>query len=137
MGIIGAVRNDVGVEGMVHNPKACYIIAKVLDAYDSGSSSDIIDAVRWAASQGAKVINMSLAGLSYSIAANDMFDKIYKDGVLAVASAGNDGDSGFAYPASYTSVISVTAVGEKSSHAWFANTNSKVDLSAPVSISRG
>src|SRR5215472_18942643 len=57
-------------------------------------------------------------------------------GVVLVASAGNDGAAGrrftpFSYPASFTGVISVAAVGARGRRAPFSDRNASVVISAP------
>ena len=105
-------------------------------AYDDAIANGITYAVR----HGAGVINMSLGGtdatrsvrvaLAYAIAHN----------VVVVAAAGNDGTRGhrftpYSYPASFTGVISVAAVGANGKRASFSDQNSSVVVSAPgVSI---
>jgi type VII secretion-associated serine protease mycosin len=96
----------------------------------------IPDGIRYAVSHGAEVINMSLGSnmptrdmrtaLAYAISHN----------VVVVASAGNDGSSGggytpYSYPASFTGVISVAAVGASGARASFSDRNSSVVISAP------
>ena len=58
-------------------------------------------------------------------------DNAFNNGVLLVASAGNDGSSIYNYPASYDSVISVSAVDSSKNWATFSNKNDQVELSAP------
>jgi len=96
----------------------------------------IPDGIRYAVGHGAGVINMSLGAaepardmrlaIGYAISRN----------VVVVASAGNDASarSGFtpySYPASFTGVISVAAVGATGRRATFSDRNASVELSAP------
>ncbi|MGT0150444.1 S8 family serine peptidase [Vibrio metschnikovii] len=55
----------------------------------------------------------------------------YQQGMLLVAAAGNSGNSGFSYPASYDAVVSVAAVNSSGNVANFSQFNSQVELSAP------
>lgn len=77
----------------------------------SGAFEDLsvlLDSVEWMVKGGASVINMSLGGVGYSIAA----DRAYKrwqmsNNVLFVVAAGNDGEAGISttmYPAAYDGV---------------------------------
>jgi subtilisin family serine protease len=79
---------------------------------------------------GAKVINMSLGGSSYSASENSMFAYLYGKGVVSVAAAGNSGTTAHHYPASYASVLSVAAVDSSKRLAVFSQRNSGVDISA-------
>jgi serine protease len=80
---------------------------------------------------GAKVISMSLGGAGSSAVEQQAFDNAYEAGLLSIAAAGNDGNSGFSYPASYDSVISVAAVDANANVANFSQFNSQVEIAAP------
>ena len=53
------------------------------------------------------------------------------DDVLLVAAAGNGGNTGFSYPASYTSVMSVGALDSNENIASFSQRNEQVDIAGP------
>mmetsp|Transcript_25682 Transcript_25682/g.39468 ORF Transcript_25682/g.39468 Transcript_25682/m.39468 type:complete len:178 (+) Transcript_25682:570-1103(+) len=74
---------------------------------------------------------MSLGGGGYSELEDFVYDYLYDEGFLVVAAAGNDGNSDKSYPASYKSVISVSAVCSNKKRASFFQYNSQVELSAP------
>jgi subtilisin family serine protease len=61
--------------------------------------------------QGAKVINMSIAG-GPTNTGQAYFSRAYAAGTLSVAASGNNGRYMDSYPASYTDVISVAAINE-------------------------
>jgi subtilisin family serine protease len=63
------------------------------------------------------VINMSLGGPGLSDILKDAIDYAIANGVIVVASAGNEGDAGMGYPGAYAPVISVGACGWK--YEWF------------------
>lgn len=105
--------------------------------YNSNTSyADAIpDGIRYAVGHGASVINMSLGS---GIPTRDLRSAIgyaISHNVVVVASAGNDGSrSGYtpySYPASFTGVISVAAVGASGVRASFSDRNSSVVISAP------
>ena len=78
---------------------------------------------------------MSLGGPSSSLLESQAYSRIYNEGVLIVASAGNLGNSAHMFPASYSSVMSVGAVDSGNKHASFSQRNDQVEISAPgVSI---
>ncbi len=90
-GIIAAERNNgIGMNGVAHNVKIMSIRAVPDgDEYDK----DIALAIRYAADNGAKVVNMSF-GKGYSPNAEWVYDAIKyaeKKDVLLVHAAGNDG----------------------------------------------
>mmetsp|Transcript_7581 Transcript_7581/g.10998 ORF Transcript_7581/g.10998 Transcript_7581/m.10998 type:complete len:160 (+) Transcript_7581:1096-1575(+) len=59
------------------------------------------------------------------------FASLRSKGILIIAAAGNNGDTEYNYPASYSSVISVGAVDSKNQKASFSQWNSMVDIAAP------
>ena len=67
-------------------------------------SSGLVAAVNQCVAAGAKVINMSLGGPLGSNFENNAFADLLSQGVIPVAAAGNDGNTEFAYPASYSGV---------------------------------
>jgi len=57
------------------------------------------------------VINMSLGGSTLDAVEKAAIDYAVENGVIIVASAGNEGDAGMGYPGAYAPVISVAASG--------------------------
>jgi subtilisin family serine protease len=64
------------------------------------------------------VITMSLGGPAPSSVMEDAIDYAVDNGVIVVASAGNEGDSGMGWPGAYPQVISVGASGWQ--YEWYA-----------------
>jgi len=92
--------------------------------------------IRYAASHGAGVINMSLGSAEPNRAMQAALAYAVSRGVVVVASAGNSGAPGpaytpYSYPASFTGVMSVAAVNDEGVRAPFSDRNSSVVLSAP------
>ena len=92
--------------------------------------------IRYAASHGAGVINLSLGSAEPSRAMQAALAYAVSRGVLVVASAGNSGAPGpaytpYSYPAAFTGVVSVAAVNDSGARAPFSDRNSSVVLSAP------
>jgi type VII secretion-associated serine protease mycosin len=109
-----------------------------LDVYnDNAKYADAIpDGIRYAVSHGAQVINMSLGSTVPARATRLAIGYAISHNVVVVASAGNDGGSrsGFtpySYPAAFTGVISVAAVGATGRRASFSDRNASVVISAP------
>lgn len=97
-------------------------------AYDS----DIIRGIKFAKDKGAKVINISLAGPGYSNALRKEIQKAVSQGIVIVASSGNDGKNADQfYPGGYPEVINVTAVDKNFKFANFSNKGSSIDFCAP------
>ena len=65
---------------------------------------------------------------------NAYLDDLYKNNdILLIAAAGNAGNSGYYYPASYNSVISVASITSNRVRSSFSVYNDQVELSAPGS----
>ncbi|NEE53302.1 type VII secretion-associated serine protease mycosin, partial [Streptomyces sp. SID8455] len=97
----------------------------------------LAEGIRWAADQGADVINLSLGDDSESAhpeAAEDAaVQYALKKGAVVVASAGNGGEKGdhVSYPAAYPGVIAVTAVDRFGERAAFSTRRWYATVSAP------
>jgi serine protease len=108
-------------------------IARVFNnAGDGQFESEISKAVEWCATNGVRVINMSLGGPDPDTAQKDlMAELVQNQNILVVAASGNGGTQAFSYPASYPDVISVASVNQQLTKSWFSNFNAQVDLSGP------
>ena len=87
--------------------------------------------VIWAADNGAKVISMSFGNRTQSDVEREVFESLIDNGVVLVASAGNDGANRIYYPANYRGVISVAAVNSDLKRSSFSNYGSWVDIGSP------
>ncbi len=109
------------------------IAVRVLDNSGNGYSSDVGNGIRYAVDHGAKVINLSLGG-GHSYYKDDAISYAISKGAVVVVSAGNDGRSIGTYcPAHITDCITVSAIDEDESLAWYSNYGSVVDVTAPGS----
>lgn len=128
-GIIAAENNSFGVRGIA--PSATIMPVKVLDAEGYGWDATIADGIRYAADNGADIINMSLGGSQASHTMSDAVDYAQSQGVLVIAAAGNENTfTGASYPADYSNVVSVGATNDDGYKAYFSNWG-KVDVVAP------
>jgi len=132
-GTIGAVGgNNEGVTSVNPDPsKFNFFIGKGLKDSGSGSGSAVIAAVGACIDNGATVISMSLGGGPWSQAEEDIFKDAYDEGILVIAAAGNDGNSDYGYPASFTGVMSVAAIDSNKNKASFSQWNDQVEIAAP------
>jgi len=99
-------------------PMATVIPVKVLNQNGSGWSSVVAagityvtDLARGPLAGKSVVINMSLGGPSLDAMEKAAIDYAIANGVIVVASAGNEGEAGMGYPGAYAPVISVAASG--------------------------
>ncbi len=104
---------------------------KVLGADGSGNHSAIANGIVWAADKGARVINLSLGGTSWSQTLQDAVNYAWNRNVIIIAAAGNNGNNTAVYPAAYNNVIAVSATTSTDIRPTWSNYGSYVDLSAP------
>ena len=122
--------NSIGVAGVAYS--ASIMPLKVLNASGSGTYSAIAEAIRFAADNGAKVINLSLGGSSGSETLRSALQYAFDMGVTIIAAAGNNGSSSISYPAAYNDyVIAVGATGYNNTRASYSNYGAGLDLVAP------
>jgi hypothetical protein len=113
--------------------------ARVLDPDGSGTVDDVADAIRWAADQGADVINLSLGpeigivGAGSSL--RDAVAYAWAKGSIPVLAAGNDGLVGSIFGSGYGDVpaVVVTATTRQDRKAAYATSVGSAEwaLSAP------
>jgi subtilisin family serine protease len=134
-GTIAAQRNNsVGVAGVADNAR---IMPLKFIGPDGGYTSDAVEAIHYAVSMGARVINASFGSTTYAPALCDAIAEAGAEGVVFVAAAGNDGtdnDASAFWPANCpaTTLLSVAATTQSDSLASFSNRGrAQVDLGAP------
>ncbi len=138
-GVIAAIDNEIGVVGVLQNvnPNSFTLhISKGLDDHGRGSVLGVIEAIEGCIDAGSNVISMSLrVGRGFVRSFDSVLRSAYLDhDILLVAASGNDGNTTLSFPASYGSVMSVSAVRRSSSGyivAHFSNFNDQVEITAP------
>ncbi|MEO8877871.1 MAG: S8 family peptidase [Polyangiaceae bacterium] len=126
--IAQTTNNDKGVAGLAFC--ANLMPVKVLNKYGWGTLADVAEGIRYAADNGASVINLSLGGSSPSKVLEAAVDHAIGKGVIVVAAAGNSGKS-VGYPAAYDGVIAVSASDSNDNIAWFSSRGRQVAIAAP------
>jgi serine protease len=126
--IAQTTNNGIGVAGLAHCAKLMPV--KVLSAKGWGTMADVAEGIRWAADNGAQVINLSLGAPMKSDVVEKAVTHAYKKGVVVVAAAGNSGRS-VGYPAGYPGVIAVSATDKNDNIAWFSSRGPEVAIGAP------
>lgn len=140
-GVIGATANNgIGIAGVSWLGKIQPV--RVLGKC-GGVTSDIVDAMRWAAGIAvngapanptpAKIINLSLGGSgACSQTFQQAIDDVTAKGVTVVVAAGNEGvATALDQPANCKGVISVGATDAAGRRATFSNFGADIALSAP------
>jgi serine protease len=127
--IAQSTNNQFGVAGIAY--EANLMPLKVLASWGGGTVADIAEAIKFAADNGADVINMSLGGGGESSIMKEAIEYAYKKGVVIIAAAGNSGSNAAGYPARYPHVIGVAATDSASAKAPYSNYGAGVDIAAP------
>ena len=140
-GIIAAAANN-GIGGSGVAPNAKILPIKVLDQAGQGDARDVAAGVRYAADNGAKVINLSLGGATESSSLTQAIAYANDKGALVVAAAGNGGAADKPkWPASLDLTLAVTAVDQSNSATSFDQRGDYIDIAAPganvVSTAKG
>ncbi len=121
--------NGIGVTGIALKVKIMPL--KVLSGSGSGSVGGIADAIRFAADNGAQVINMSLGGRFPSRVLKKAVQYAHDQGVTVVCAAGNDGRGSVSYPAAYPGAVAVSATQYDESITFYSNYGDPIDIAAP------
>jgi len=148
-GIIGAALNN-GRGVVALNQRAYVRPVKALEWYPAslfdpagcyGDGSDIANGIYWAASSTsagtrAQIISMSLESSAADATEANAIAYAQSRGLVVVAAAGNGGDGQRAYPAGYSKVLGVAAIGPSSTPPYwvrpsFSNYGPWVDVAAP------
>ncbi len=129
-GIIAAARNNgEGIAGVA--PDAMILPVKALDGQGYGPYSAVADAIVYAVDQGARVVNLSLAGGGASSILQAAVDYAVANDVVLVAASGNHGTDLPFYPAAAPGAVAVAAVNDADSHPAFSNTGAWISFAAP------
>ncbi len=124
-----STNNGLGVAGVA--PEAALMPVRVLDARGSGGWGSLAAGIRYAADNGADVINMSLGGGMPSQVVRRAIDYAHDKGVVIVAAAGNASKSKVEYPAAYDHVIAVGAVRFDEQLSFYSSYGRGLDVVAP------
>jgi Tol biopolymer transport system component len=129
-GTIAAVGNNgLGVIGVAW--QAHIMTESIFTGLGETTAEWVAAALRYAADNGADVVNMSFGGYGDALLVRDTADYAAAHGVVLVAAAGNDAIEVPVSPASLEPVIAVAAVDHLDEPAWFSNSGGKIELAAP------
>jgi len=112
-GIIAAEgNNSVGISGVMW--RASLMSLRVLDNTGTGDIANAVQAIDYAVTHGAQVINLSWGTSGESLALKDAIERALRRNVVVVCSAGNGGkdlDANPYYPASFRLKDLITVAG--------------------------
>ena len=120
--------NGKGTAGLAYCARLMPV--KVLNRNGWGTLADVAEGIRYAADNGAQVINLSLGGSGKSKILEEAVEHALSKGVVVVAAAGNSGRA-VGYPAAYEGVIAVSATDSNDNIAWFSSRGPQVVIAAP------
>ncbi len=108
--------------------------AIVADYRGFAKTSTIMKALDWAINNQIKIVSMSFGDYHKSNLLEEMINRAFKQGIVLVAAAGNDGsfrdEDRIMYPAAFSNVLSVGAKNGEAV-ANYSNGGTKVDCLAP------
>ncbi len=132
-GIIGAIGNNGrGGSGVIWN--GTVLPVRFLNSFGTGTVSDEIEAILWAARNGAKIFSCSFGAGTPSQAEYDVIAGTDGLFICAAGNNGQDNDVVPLYPSSYDleNIISVAATDARDNLAAFSNYGKRsVDIGAP------
>jgi thermitase len=129
-GVIAAAGNNgIGVAGVAFG--ATILPVKVMDAAGFAAYSTIAQGIHYAVDNGARVINISIAGAAPSSTLQDAVNYAWSNNVVVVAAAGNNGNDTPQYPAACEHAVAVSATSADDSLALFSSFGQHIALAAP------
>ncbi len=133
-GIAGAETNNrEGIAGVAWNCKIMPLKVVEIDPVEGPIIYDdtSIEAIRYAADNGADVINLSFGGPDHNPALEEALKYAYDKNVVIVASTGNE-DGAVIYPAAYDDYcLAVAATDQDDNRVDWSNFGPEVDIAAP------
>ena len=129
-GIIAASPEHGGATGV--NPTAKIMVLKALNGFGHTRASYLAQAVVYGADNGAKILNLSVAGPGLPRTLQRAIRYAESKGVLVIVAAGNDGkEIADVAPAGLAGVMTVAATNESDARAPFPNPGDGISIAAP------
>jgi subtilisin family serine protease len=130
-GLIAAKSNNgIGITGA--NPHARIMVVKAVNNFGKTRASFISRGIKYAVDNGAKIINLSVGGTTFTSMERAALTYAEEHGVLVVAAAGNEAEEIKDYsPASHPTVFTVGSTDGEDKRANFSNWGDMIDIVAP------
>ena len=132
-GLVGAILNNkTGIVGVAPEVEiAPYKVLHNVSGRCLGTISAVAAAIRQAADDESKVINLSLESSSPNVVMESAIKYAYDKGALLIAAVGNGYPASVQWPAAYAEVMGVAATNYIDRHATYSNAGSQVEIAAP------
>jgi thermitase len=124
--------NVGGAQGVA--PATTILDVRIADATGVSDSFMLAKGIETAVNRGAQIINISMGSYGDSSLVAQAVLAAQQQGVLIVASAGNEQASSKDWPAAYSGVISVSGVDAKGQLAYFSNSGNPTIAAPAVGI---
>lgn len=112
-------------------PASSLLDIRITDESGRSSSFQLAEGILRAIDEGADIINISLGSLGDSLLVQRAVELATSQGIVIVASSGNEGLAQTTFPAGYSDVVAVGAVDRQGVLVDFSNTGSALDITAP------
>lgn len=130
----GVTDNSIGIASIGFNCKIMPVKVSQDDVRDETGNALVVygyEGIKYAADNGAKIVNCSWGGSGYSDYGKSIIDYVLEKGVLVVGAAGNEQRGDIIYPAKYFGVLSVGSTASDDKLSWFSNYGVELDVTAP------
>ncbi len=125
-----SIDNGLGIVGIA--PGVSILPVKVLNAANTSDWATISNGIIYAADHGARVINLSLGGVSSSDTLLNAIRYAVSKGALIVVAAGNNASDAAFYPAAYyDETFAVASTTQSDNVSGTSNYGSSIDIAAP------
>ena len=126
-GIIAANKNNnLGIAGLYDRTKIIPI--RFLDPSGYGFQVDAAQAIYYAVSRGAKIINCSWGYYDYNTDLSDAIRYAIAHNVIIIAAVGNDANTTAEYPASFDNVLTIGSVMTNGQRSSFSSYTPQLEL---------
>ena len=132
-GIIAGKKDGTGIVGMAPNVELYAI--KSMDSEGVGTTAQVTEGVKWAIQNNIQILNLSISISVYDRPLELMLQEAYKQGMVIVSAAGNEGGEAgtdtITYPGKFSSVIAVGALKNDLSREPSSSVGPALEISAP------
>ena len=120
----------MAISQSLENPEALQIIPiQVLDEQNQVKLSNLLVGLDYAKKRQADIVNLSIGTKSESQILSEAIEELTKEGIVVVASAGNNSEEYILNPASHPDVIAISALNKFNRKSVYSNYGEEADFS--------